>query len=326
MSDDGDPALPHAVALAWGLAARPQRPPRGELSTERIVERAIEIADAEGLGAVSMARVASTLGYTTMSLYRYVTSKDDLLQLMQEAAGADALGGPTDDVDELAEGDAVGTPVAHAWRGELRAWILGLVQMHRAHPWLADVPVSGPPLTPNALRVADSGFRSLRGLPLSDEEKVGVILFATNLVAVYARMARDLRAAPPDDHTARALDELVSAEQFPYLRPVLDSGAYVGADSEVETDVAFAIDRVLDGVAGLLDGRHDVPAPEAPAPAEGEEARRAELYRTDKKLRAAAKRRREAEKKLREELKREREILREAERKVVEAERRAAED
>src|SRR5690606_23755251 len=80
------PDLPPRLALAWGVAERPERAPKRELSIERIVETAIEIADADGLGAVSMAKVAQRLGFTTMSLYRYVTSKDDLLLLMQEAA------------------------------------------------------------------------------------------------------------------------------------------------------------------------------------------------------------------------------------------------
>ena len=80
------PDLPPRLALAWGVAERPERAPKRELSIERIVDAAIELADADGLGAVSMAKVAQSLGFTTMSLYRYVTSKDDLLLLMQEAA------------------------------------------------------------------------------------------------------------------------------------------------------------------------------------------------------------------------------------------------
>ena len=74
-----EPDLPRAVALAWGVAANPQRGPKREMSIERIVDVAVELADAGGLGAVSMAAVASALGFTPMSLYRYVTAKDDLV-------------------------------------------------------------------------------------------------------------------------------------------------------------------------------------------------------------------------------------------------------
>src|SRR5690606_13698519 len=93
-----DPDLPRGIALAWGVAASPQRGPKREMSVQRIVEAAIEIADADGLGAVSMAAVATRLGYTPMSLYRYVSAKDDLILLMQE----DAAGLPT---EETREGD-----------------------------------------------------------------------------------------------------------------------------------------------------------------------------------------------------------------------------
>ena len=92
MTDAPEPELPRGIALAWGIAANPQRGPKREMSVERIVEAAVEIADAEGLGAVSMAAVAARLGFTPMSLYRYVSAKEDLILLMQE----EATGAPSD--------------------------------------------------------------------------------------------------------------------------------------------------------------------------------------------------------------------------------------
>ena len=86
MAEDADLELPRGVALAWGVGADPQRGPKREMSVEKIVDAAVELADAEGLGAVSMAAVAARLGYTPMSLYRYVSAKDDLTLLMQESA------------------------------------------------------------------------------------------------------------------------------------------------------------------------------------------------------------------------------------------------
>ena len=63
----------------------PERKPRLGLSLERVVGSGVELADGDGLAGVSMKRVAERLGFTTMSLYRYVTSKDELLLLMQDA-------------------------------------------------------------------------------------------------------------------------------------------------------------------------------------------------------------------------------------------------
>src|ERR1700753_4264520 len=87
------PQLPPGLDLLWGRRERGARGPKPGLSIEGIVEAAIKLADAEGLGAVSMARVAKELGFTTKSLYRHVANRGDLLQLMgtRSAHGAEAL-------------------------------------------------------------------------------------------------------------------------------------------------------------------------------------------------------------------------------------------
>src|ERR1700690_4421209 len=96
-ADAGRPAqsgpsapLPPGLDLLWGRRGRGQRGPKPGLSVEAIVTAAIRVADAEGLEAVSMARVAEQLGFTTMSLYRHVTSKEELLQLMWNASAQEA--------------------------------------------------------------------------------------------------------------------------------------------------------------------------------------------------------------------------------------------
>src|ERR1700757_4350953 len=99
--------LPPGLDLLWGRRERGKRGPRPGLSPDAIVEAAVRVADADGLEAVSMARVAKELGFTTMSLYRYVANKDELLQLMWNAAtfGAERL---------VIEGDD--------WGARVRAW------------------------------------------------------------------------------------------------------------------------------------------------------------------------------------------------------------
>src|SRR3954469_5236383 len=121
---DADPDLPRGVALAWGVAANPQRGPKREMSIERIVDVAVELADAGGLAAVSMAAVANALGFTPMSLYRYVTAKDDLVLLMQESG----IGVPPEAVREAATGEG-------GWRAALSAWEQGQLATYLEHPW-----------------------------------------------------------------------------------------------------------------------------------------------------------------------------------------------
>ena len=130
MTDAIEPELPRGIALAWGVAANPQRGPKREMSVERIVEAAMEIADAEGLGAVSMAAVAAKLGFTPMSLYRYVSAKEDLVLLMQE----EATGAPSEATRE-----------AGGWRERLEALFAEQLQHYLRHPWVLDIPISGVP-------------------------------------------------------------------------------------------------------------------------------------------------------------------------------------
>src|SRR5690606_6173183 len=123
VTEDG---MPRTVAVAWGVAEFPQRGPKRELSHEGIVDAAIEIADAEGLDAVTMQRVAASFGFTTMALYRYIASKDELHRLMLDAAlrAEDMAGIPHDD-----------------WRVGLQAWAEVLADCYRRHPWILQLGV-----------------------------------------------------------------------------------------------------------------------------------------------------------------------------------------
>ncbi|MBM7821038.1 AcrR family transcriptional regulator [Cellulosimicrobium cellulans] len=336
------PDLPPRLALAWGVAERPERTPKRELSIERIVEAAIEIADADGLAAVSMAKVAQSLGFTTMSLYRYVTSKDDLLLLMQEAA-----------LD-------VEYPPAHEpadWRAELREWAQFTMAVFASHPWFLDIPVTGAPLTPNNLRGADSALRALRSTPLDDEEKMSVILlvsgYARNAARLQSDLARAVTAAGGDETVlgggwGGALRDLVDEVRFPYLRPLVEAGTYA-EEGEID-DTAWGLERVLDGIAVYVDARaagapgagRDSSAPDgtsdAGGPAHGAGAEpdprdavapvEMAVHVKDPKVKKATLKRRDAERRVREAQKKVRELekaLREAEKAERETARAAVE-
>jgi len=222
-----DEALPRAIALAWGVAASPQRGPRRELNIERIVEAAVAIADEQGLGAVSMSSVATALGFTTMSLYRYVTAKDDLVLLMQEAA----LGVPPLSVTETDD-----------WREGLTRWYRASLEMYAEHPWVLDVNISGEPNTPNNLAWLDAGLGVLEQTSLDDTARLSAVLLVSGNSRWEAQVLRGLdRDATVDP---RLLASLVTADQFPHLHPVIASGAYDAEDNPFE----FGLSRILDGL------------------------------------------------------------------------------
>ena len=294
-----EPELPRGVALAWGVAANPQRGPKREMSIERIVDAAVEIADAEGLAAVSMSRVAQSLGYTTMSLYRYVTAKDDLLVLMQERG----TGLPPEPDPEVDPRD---------WRERLRAIGRAQLEMHRVHPWLLDIPIQGTPVTPNNLAWMDAMLGSLADVPLDEDERVAVILLVTGQLRWQSTIERSYEVAAGaagidpqaiDDGRSAVLDAFVTAEEFPALRRAVDAGVF----AEGEDPFAFGLERVLDGVADYVAKREQGPRPAPPAvPREPAEVS------GDKRVRESRKAVREAEKRLRDARKLERQAVREA--------------
>jgi AcrR family transcriptional regulator len=311
MADAVEEALPRAVALSWGVAERPQRGPKRELSIERIVDTAIQIADDEGLGAVSMSKIATTLGFTTMSLYRYVTSKDDILLLMQDAVCAIPI--PSEDEDG-------------EWRDGLRRWAAATIDVMRAHPWFPDIPISGVPLMPNNLAVLDWGLRIMRDLPLSDPEKMSTALTLSSYARAFGVVERDVqRSREQTDHPKQsgeafteALSELVTEERFPYLAPLVRSGAYADSEGDDDQDdYAWGLERILDGLQRYVDARSTGEPVVAAMP-------RPEPVPHDKAVREAAKARREAEGRLREARKREREAILKARERQAKADEKMA--
>ncbi|WP_106814884.1 TetR/AcrR family transcriptional regulator [Microbacterium timonense] len=298
MTDAAELELPRGIALAWGVAANPQRGPKREMSVERIVEAAVEIADAEGLGAVSMAAVAARLGFTPMSLYRYVTAKDDLILLMQE----EATGLPSE--ESLAAGD---------WRTRLMALYREQVDRYMRHPWVLEIPITGSPATPNSAAWMDAGLAALADTPLSHEDRLAVLLLVTGaarwtgmVLAGYQRVERE-GALPDADITAREdalYRTLITADAYPHLRAAIDAGVFL----DERDPFAFGLERGLDGVAAYMD-----------AVATGEGVPRAAWVTQDdadiaddKKYREAQKAVRVAEKALRDARKVQRQVAREA--------------
>jgi AcrR family transcriptional regulator len=298
MTDDVEPELPRGIALAWGVAANPQRGPKREMSVERIVEAAVEIADADGLGAVSMAAVAARLGFTPMSLYRYVSAKDDLILLMQE----EATGAPSDAVRE-----------AGGWREQLEALYREQVQNHLAHPWVLDIPISGVPVTPNMAAWMDAGLHALAGTRLTHEERIAVMLFvsgsarwAGSIFAGYARLERErgMDAAAIGRSEDAMFRALISGDAYPDLRSAIEAGAFLDESDPFAFALARGLDGIGDYIAAAAEGRHDAGIPwQAVDDAD---------IADDKRYREARKAVREAEKVLRAARRAERQAAREA--------------
>lgn len=248
IDDEALKNLPNGVTLSWGIVKQPRRGPKGELSIPKIVEAAVAIADRDGLSAVSMSRVAQSLGFTTMSLYRYIKSKEDLLVLMQDAVC---------DIPIPPEGSQPD------WREEMRDYVQACVRVFREHPWFADIPIKSIPLTPSNLRYIDWMLRIMRDFPINDFEKMSFVLLLSSYARACGMIQRDmdhvLKAGESIDsfnglnYTA-ALKQLVKQDSFPNLYPILMSGAYTGeTESPIGDDLDFGLERILDGIEHYLE-------------------------------------------------------------------------
>src|SRR5947209_1711918 len=221
--------LPAGVAAAWGLRDRAGRGPKPGLTLAGIVHAGVELARAEGLAAVSMARVAERLGASTMALYRYVASKEELLALMVDAA----LGEPPAPGEPPALGAAGGAAQREVpgWRAGLARWAWAYHDRILEHLWSLRVPITGPPLTPNSVAWLDRGLACLAGTGLAEDEKASVVLLLSGYVRNEGALTAELTAAGAISDAAMAgyadtLRSLAAPERFPALRALLDAGVF----------------------------------------------------------------------------------------------------
>lgn len=228
-SDDG---LPHALRALWQQDSAPRRS-RG-LTREAIVAAAIELADADGLGALSMARLAERLGCGTMSLYRHVASKDELVMFMLSA-------GPGPPPQTTGHTD---------WRGALKNWAFGLWDVYHRHPWILPAASMGPPVDPGQLAWLDAGLAALAPTALSERDKLAAVMAVLHYVRGAA--AIDVEAGQIDPGLfPLVVSTLLDRERFPALSAAVAAGVFDGDDDRA-TDFQSGLNQLLDGIASRL--------------------------------------------------------------------------
>lgn len=246
------------VELLWGLDSPPRRRgPKPRLSREVVIRAALDVADAEGIEAVSMQRVSKELGYTTMSLYRHVDSKEDLLVLMLDTAMEAAPPGPR------ADGD---------WRAGLEEWCHSVLELYRHRSWVVRVAFSGPPGGPNGLRWMEAGLRELVGSGLDVGEAVQMLMLLSAALRENVRLETDMAdAARTTGNTlteverdySRGLRRVVTEEEFPTIALMLHEQVLEPQPTAEATERAgepiheldFGIRRVLDGIESYVRAR-----------------------------------------------------------------------
>ncbi len=248
-SSAGAPA--RTLQLLWrGPVAASRRGPERGLDVDAVVAAATDLADREGLEAVTMRRVAAVLGVGVMTLYTYVPGKAELLDLMLDSAYA-----------RMPRADTTGQP----WRQRLATIAEENRALFDAHPWAATVSTLRPPLGPGLMAKYEHELTALDGLGLDDVEIDDCLTHLLTFVQGCARAAADARAAR---HDSAMDDEQWWAGIAPLLARVLDERAYplacrVGTAAGTAHRAAhdpdhayhFGLHRILDGLAVLIDTR-----------------------------------------------------------------------
>ncbi|ONI75751.1 TetR family transcriptional regulator [Kribbella sp. ALI-6-A] len=239
--DGKDPDLRRSVTLLWSGRPEGQRGPRRRLTVEGIAQAAVRIADADGIEALSMQRIAAELGYSTMALYNHVPNKDLLLEV-----AADLGAGPPPDLD----------PDDH--RLAVRGWVDALWSGFRRRPWILRVPLDHAPMGPHQLAWLERLLRALLAAGLAGAEARAAALHLTAVVRGAAQIS--LNTASTDDGLLRTeadveqlVGEYIDAESFPALTAVQAAEGASGQRQREPADglpfeLSFGVDRFLDGI------------------------------------------------------------------------------
>jgi AcrR family transcriptional regulator len=250
----GDPR--RSLELLWRTRPEPTRGPKPSLTIDEIVVAAIEIADREGLAAVTMRRIAQQLRVGAMSLYTYVPGKAELLDLMLDAVFGE---------------DRPKQSAGASWRERLAAHAHADWEMYHRHPWMLHVSDARSLLGPNEIALLEAALATITGLGLSGREMMATVSMVSSYVRGAAQLAVEAsRAADETGITDEQwwqlreplLDEVFDAERYPTIASVgLDGGFSPESGDNSYThqlaieDFEFGLGRILDGVENYIAGR-----------------------------------------------------------------------
>ncbi|MER7168425.1 TetR/AcrR family transcriptional regulator [Micromonospora sp. NPDC000207] len=242
-----DPA--RSLALLWRTREPVSRGARPPLSVDRIVRQGIDIADAEGLDAVTMRRVGEALGVGTMSVYTYVPGKTELVNVMIDTVYAETA----------RPADLTG------WRVRLEQIARENWALYRRHPWLLRAETARPVLGPHLLAKYDYELTAVDAIGLTDVEMDGVLTLLLGHVRSAARAAVDQSELERETGLTEGqwwqahapwLELFAAGGGYPTAARVgTAAGQAYGAAYSPEHAFEFGLHRVLDGIAVVVADR-----------------------------------------------------------------------
>ena len=217
----------------WQRESRLRRGPVAAINRGTVVRAALDVADDEGIAAVTMSRVADELGVTPMALYRHVPGKRELVDLMTDAA--------FDPAPQSAGLD---------WRSEIADWARADHALFQRHPWLHESVMRGTAVGPHWLDWVESALRALTHAPIGNRDKMSVVL----LVDGHARASAQVNSGAKMSgewaaNFARALERSVRDPRYRALAALAASGSFAPPLAGELSAFEFGLERLLDGIA-----------------------------------------------------------------------------
>ncbi|HEY1484752.1 MAG TPA: TetR/AcrR family transcriptional regulator [Micromonosporaceae bacterium] len=232
--DHGRPTA--GAELLWGLREQATRGVRPALSLPAIARAAIEIADVDGIDAISMQRVAAALNVTKMALYRYVTSKAELIAVMTETA----VGEPPD-LSAIA-----------GWRPKLEEYANQLRATWQRHPWIPGVTVGNRFMGPQEVGWVEAAVRALSGTGLSGGEQMD----AAFLLSAHVRNVQSSAGTHPwtsEGRLSPSVTEFMRRDRARF--PALIAAGEAANGARHDNGWEFGLQRILDGLELFIDRR-----------------------------------------------------------------------
>lgn len=224
--------------LLWDRAEAPKRGPRPTLTLDAVARAGIEVADADGLAAVTMQRVAERLGVTKMALYRYVPGKVELVALMVDLG----LGEPPVALDA-------------GWRERLDAWAREMFARIWAHPWALEATIGVRPIGPNEMGWLEHATAALTGTGLTGPEMLDTAVTLIGHVRTIAQQGAAMRTNTPETAYDNAMTALLAGREsrFPTLTAALSD------PNGRNQALTYGLRCILDGVSLLVASRTTPP-------------------------------------------------------------------
>ncbi|UNK69988.1 TetR/AcrR family transcriptional regulator C-terminal domain-containing protein [Microbacterium sp. H1-D42] len=221
--------------VLWTAPPTGRRGPKPQHSLAGIAAAAIAVADAEGLAAVTMQRVAECLDTTKMALYRYLPARSDLDAIMLDSA--------------------LGTPPAHidsGWRETLTAWTRSLFDRAVQHPWTAELTQHPHVPGPAELAWYEAGLAATAALPLSGGERLDLLALLSGHALSLVRQRTG--STSPEADLAAGLAPVLAAhgDRYPLTSAAFSTAAL---DDSRDQALQFGIEAILTGIAAMVAAR-----------------------------------------------------------------------